>query len=984
MRVRYSSLAIPVVCCIANVAFAQEPGVVELVTVAQSHEGVLPVQLLALDTTGQPLLGIKGKVTTSEGVVADWVEVGNGVYAGTLRCTIGGDDREITLKFKGKTADKKPIEVERKIAIRSDNWLKLEFTSSRPAIVLGQDVDSTLRITVKDEAGQPVDNADLVMVASSGEVTNVTSMGSGTYTARYVAPRVNYPHLAILSVVDRAHPERGYGQLTLPLVGKTDYPVQAAPQSSVLLQVAGQEFGPVVAGADGRAVGPVLVPPGVNSATLVTVTGGVSKSEPMDLKVPETRRLAFLPGPTKIPSDSRLAVPYRFVVRTPTGEPDAVTKVNVLASAGVVSSPESLGNGVFQVLYTPPMSASATTVTLKVSVEGSSVQNDSKEVSLVPALPSALTLKADPDTLTADAEAVKVFAHLSGADEKGFADGSFSWATAGGTVKGDVTDLRGGDYRADLSATKGQSLSVSAAVQGASASGGVVDVLLYSSADSAAPGETVLLTVVTVDAWGSPVGNVPVQLLVDGDGTLGTSALNTNAFGIGQAAYVAGATPDVAVITAANGNFTSSAAVLQASRAKVDFGELRVAPAFRDWAKRVASVHVAREGATVATAAEAAPVPVNPAPNSGLTVRSEPASVPAGGTLQLKVRLTDGEGRGIAGETLELLTSSGVFGPVADLGGGDYSIPLTVPETATAEVKVSVATSKGQSAFIKVPVSAGTPAAVVGWGTLEPTTTPPVTETPAVTGGIGTLTSEGPKPVAVAKDAPDFRLGLGYSYGSYHYTQSSEVSDGPLLPVVFEVGGDAGPNANAHGIVVDSRFFPDRLKYLGFDGRVRVGWYAIGTDLFQGETVSDQLVDARVAVIGRYPFKVGAANMHVGARAGFEYSDFLLFRGCLEDGCTIEYDTLALPGYSVGAEYAVDVGRWFAEAGFNEGFYMASPYMSALDVKVGAHIISGLYADVGFGYTNRHISVLGAVSGDVYGEVRDEQVGVSAGLGFAF
>src|SRR5690606_38138197 len=116
--------------------------------------------------------------------------------------------------------------------------------------------------------------SDLLLRTSSGELVELAQSGAGRFVGRYVPPAVNYPHVATITVVDRREPTRVVGSASIRLLGKVDYPVTATPGARVSLRVGTREFGPMVADAAGRASVPVVVPPGVATATQITVQDG--------------------------------------------------------------------------------------------------------------------------------------------------------------------------------------------------------------------------------------------------------------------------------------------------------------------------------------------------------------------------------------------------------------------------------------------------------------------------------------------------------------------------------------------------------------------------------------------------------------------------------------------------------------------------------------------------------------------------------------
>ena len=97
-----------------------------------------------------------------------------------------------------------------------------------------------------------------------------------------------------------------------------------------------------------------------------------------------------------------------------------------------------------------------------------------------------------------------------------------------------------------------------------------------------------------------------------------------------------------------------------------------------------------------------------------MTMVAEPASVAPGGTVTLKINTTDAEGRGVAGQQLNMIASAGTLGAIQDMGGGQYQTTLSVPVGLAGEVKLSAGAPDGSvAAFASVPISGAS-----GWGTI--------------------------------------------------------------------------------------------------------------------------------------------------------------------------------------------------------------------------------------------------------------------------
>ena len=113
-------------------------------------------------------------------------------------------------------------------------------------------------------------------------------------------------------------------------------------------------------------------------------------------------------------------------------------------------------------------------------------------------------------------------------------------------------------------------------------------------------------------------------------------------------------------------------------------------------------------------------------------------------------------------------------------------------------------------------------------------------------------------------------------------------------------------NAGLDGLEAGGGFdYP--VRYVGISGPGRATAYAIEAAEFNG-TASDWLYDFAVNVNGRVPFDIGEHTIWIGAEAGFRFTDFMVFKGCLEVDCNVFFEPLALPGLGLGAELGADIG----------------------------------------------------------------------------
>jgi hypothetical protein len=278
-------------------------------------DGITPVTLYvtALDNTGAPLVTSRLKMTASLGDVDGLENRGDGLIQMEYTPPSVRSNQEVVLRLKGKIGSatlNQAWSIQVVPALNSGMNTALNPTQ----VVLGQDLTASLSFNLSnpsDDVGKP----DLQMRSTAGSISNTTYLGNGRFTALYTPPDVVYPHTALITVSDKRAPTDTYGYLAVPLVGKTDFPRRnLPPNASVILRIAGREFGPYSADGSGSVSIPVIVPPGIAKGTQIVVANGRTQETSIDLKVPATRRIALMPVHNGIPGDGVNSITLRAVV----------------------------------------------------------------------------------------------------------------------------------------------------------------------------------------------------------------------------------------------------------------------------------------------------------------------------------------------------------------------------------------------------------------------------------------------------------------------------------------------------------------------------------------------------------------------------------------------------------------------------------------------------------------------------------------------
>ncbi len=234
-----------------------------------------------------------------------------------------------------------------------------------PAPVKGRDKEAMLTVRLLRPDGTEDDSgAPPVVRASIGRVEGLERTGPGTYRARYVLPDTRYPEVAIL-VAFSAWPspqsiQGAYGRVLVPLAATVTLPGTTEPDAQLSIDIAGQSFGPVAAGPDGRFRLPIVVPPGhrFGQGRVVDRVGNVRRM-PIDLMLPPTDGLACVLQPQRLPADGASRARLLCATSDPLGRPVEDARVTAQARHGTLTGPTRTAGGLLEWRYTAPRALAA-------------------------------------------------------------------------------------------------------------------------------------------------------------------------------------------------------------------------------------------------------------------------------------------------------------------------------------------------------------------------------------------------------------------------------------------------------------------------------------------------------------------------------------------------------------------------------------------------------------------------------------------------
>ncbi|MFL5309797.1 MAG: hypothetical protein ACJ79H_05010 [Myxococcales bacterium] len=248
------------------------------------------------------------------------------------------------------------------MAIALSTLLAISVTLSADpgGLTLGKDSTARIQIRVSGLFGRAASGAKVSLSTNVGAVGEPQQAGDGTFTAAFTPPRSRAPAVALIAADAEVDGDHALGWLALPLAGSDSMTLETKPHASVHLRIAERDFGPAVANAKGEVQLQVVVPPGVDKATMhVEDSLGNTADRQLDLDPPPFARMRVLPvGPAQAASGESLEL-QAFLVRRD-GSPDPDARVSASADRGGVDVSRNR-RGVVGVSWQVPRSATGQT-----------------------------------------------------------------------------------------------------------------------------------------------------------------------------------------------------------------------------------------------------------------------------------------------------------------------------------------------------------------------------------------------------------------------------------------------------------------------------------------------------------------------------------------------------------------------------------------------------------------------------------------------
>ncbi len=192
--------------------------------------------------------------------------------------------------------------------------------------------------------------------ASVGRIENLRPSGPSSWLADYLPPEETIPRVALIAALDGAE----LSWIALPLWGQGDAIVQTRRHARISVDIGSRSFGPVEADANGEAVVPVVVPPGVREAR--------QKGRAIDLHVPATQLVHAVLLQASARADQASAIEVRVLAVSAEGQPRSGAQLLFRATRGTVGEVHERAPGELSAVWTLPPGA-ATIAHLEVALK---------------------------------------------------------------------------------------------------------------------------------------------------------------------------------------------------------------------------------------------------------------------------------------------------------------------------------------------------------------------------------------------------------------------------------------------------------------------------------------------------------------------------------------------------------------------------------------------------------------------------------------
>ena len=951
-----------------------------------------------LNADGSPMEDVSGKTSlgTAKGSLKS---EGNGLYSTILTPEAIASATNDFVQINARTADRKAIKRSFPVRLIPKASGVVTMTASPEEITLGQDDFVTINIQAPKEFAK--DKFELSV--STGTVENLISLGNGQFSARYSPPtRKTYPHIAVFTLSSLTHPEIR-SHLVVKQKGKANFAVNTNPNSAVIIRIDNRDFGPVQTDASGKASVPIVAPPGQPDATLIVISNEQRKEELLDLRIPRNvPRLNIVPALKEMPADGTTKQSLYVYVATAKGVSETQANLTCRAQLGTCGDVKSVGEGYYSVDYTPPLSNKREEETIQFILQDPSGDiTDSETITVLPVLPSTIALKAAETVLPKNVPNFGLTMQVKDNEGKGLDDRNLIVVSNGAKLVKSPISLGSGDYTVKLSPTSDSPIEVTTSIKGSASTNPAFGIAMRANNDKL-PNDgvsTSLLSFAVYDRFGAPIIGQMVEFELNGTGSLPTTA-KTNSAGLAQVMYTAGTESGIVKIKATSGDLTSDFILFVTpnelhdslptiKRSQNQFHQ-RLQDRLFESINHIRFEREGMEGVALTGQVDKVGEPAN------IGLKAEPNKVAPGGKTTINISLTDTNGRGVVGEDLTVMSSSGSIGKLQDRGSGQYSVTLLAPDSNANSVTVVVESTSGNlRKELEVEIVGGSVSTTEPTvATTETTQEDPIPETTAKAEEPKPKKEKKPKKVKTPREkkprsgdvsTPWLRASAGYTGGSFSYKQTPTKTDGLLYEkaITFDRQTEGASPALTAGVDVRAFGTIPSVDFLGFDVHVQADQYAISLSEFP-EPIGDWMTSIDAMALGQYAIPLSGLTFTPSVRVGLIRDDLIVFRqDVLDDGnIALSYEPLFVSAVNVGigTDIQTDMGI-FAHVTYDLGL-RGSIYRQKFDSQIGYDINGGLFGFLGLRSTTRSVDIE-TTSGKI-GEIKDGNYSIVVGAGGAF
>lgn len=577
------------------------PGLIELLPSPDIvGDGVMPVTMyvVALNSDGTPYDGLTLKSSAKGAETGEWRAVSPAIYSFTFTPDRVEAPAIVRLKLKGRDTENNSIKIRKDLTIHPPFATQLTASVNPTSLHIGRDASATVTFSLVSSEEQRFAPEDLDIRVSSGELSPLTDMGDGRFTAKYTPPETESADIAVFTATNRHSPERVYASFSLPLSVTKDITIKTTPHATVLLDIGGSKYGPVTTDKRGKAKVSATLRPQDKEGVLTTLIDGVASESTLSVADSTPTTVQIVPMAASIPANHTITVPIRVAAYTTDGTPDTENPPTLNPTKGSITPLQHEGRGIYMATYTPTDLSESTPFTFEATHGESPTSSHPSELVGVRA---AKVLVAPPENPLKQGDTLTNLTYrLEGPTQMPLTNRDLTLYPTGGNVKKD--EAKDGTHTVTFTTNGLSDLSVVGVASTPVSHNPFSHLLLFADNDHL-PNNGIsenLITVVSVDANGYPVPNTDVTLSFLGASGSLPDRVTTNEHGVGTVFFTAGRNAGLVRLLAVAGASRTTLAFLQSpplttpvslptTGTEEDIAEIQA------WREVVTQTHIKRE-----------------------------------------------------------------------------------------------------------------------------------------------------------------------------------------------------------------------------------------------------------------------------------------------------------------------------------------------------------------------------------------------------